>query len=169
MLKLLPKRYRKGFSYIEVLVAMLLFSSAFLALAHSGLNQVSLTRVLTSQLASQHLLLTIQNRLLLNSEYIKEWQERSVYFKDRATETNLDCSHGQLASCNNKVCTGEELALLDLFELSCLAKEIGAGYQLVLDSYDGINNLIRLQLLIWQASSICEPSQCKRPRYEFLL
>lgn len=162
-----PKLHQQGFSYLEILVAMLLFSVAAMALAHISLGQAKVTQMLSSQLASQQLLLTIQNRLALNTDYIKQWQGKSLYFAARPLQP--DCKVEQLSLCSDRFCSGELLAQQDLLELDCLAKETGARYRIAPGAMLAVGNVIEVLLSIWLSSDSSEMSDSNVSNYKILL
>lgn len=143
------KSHQQGFSYLEILIAMLLFSVTAMVLAHISLGQAKATQMLSSQLASQQFLLTIQNRLSLNKEHIKQRQDKSLYFAARPLQS--ECKVEQLSLCNNHFCRAEQLAQQDLLELDCLAKEAGIHYRISAGAILAAGNVLEVVLSIWLA------------------
>ncbi len=150
---------RNGFGYVETLLALLLFSVGALGLMQTSLNHSNAIQSLSSQLLSQQLLLTIENRLRVNKAYLRKSRQSSEYFSSVYTQQKCDLTVGH--KCNSQICSDSELAKQDLYELNCLAQEAGVEYQLSLTSAAIAVNYIEVLISIWHSSPLCAEVKCK--------
>lgn len=147
---------QKGFSYLELLVAVLLFSLGALALVKTSLQQTSAERGLSQELQAQTLLLTLHNRLIINKAYLLQQGNRASYFSYQAD--SQPCDTALFVDCYKQACSGADLAVLDMQELTCLAFQSGLSVQLTL--VEALENLLQIQINLKSNNANCQLFDC---------
>lgn len=147
-----------GFSYIEVVIALLIASTGTLGLMQITLQQSNSSSQLSALLRSQLLQLDIQNRLQVNKKYILEQRNNALYF---TSGESPPCEQSIINKCHLSRCNDEQLAELDVFELSCKAKNAGLIHKMELLPSSGLNWVNEIIISTWLTPELCSSQKCK--------
>lgn len=156
--ELKQRKLTSGFSYLEVVIALSITATTALGLMQITLQQSESARQLSAELQSQLLQLDIQNRLKVNKKYILEWQNNALYF---VTDGLQSCDTSVTNKCHVSRCSDEQLAELDILELSCKAKDAGLIHQMELPPISGVNRISEIIISIWLTPELCRSQKCK--------
>ena len=147
-----------GFSFIEVLVAAAIFSSAILPLVSLSISNLQASTQLQQQASVTSALHSFSLRLSLNQQYIVDGGESTAYFQQDLyklsrlgnCETSLfQCfcltQSSSSVNCRNSLCTSAQLAVYDIHEFSCQLAKLGDSFQIQIEERDA-----RIQLSVFR-------------------
>lgn len=165
---------KSGFSFIEVLIAVLIFSLAVVpTLNLSNDNQKTLS-LLQQHNQVQLILSNLAKRVWLNQQHILELGEGSVYFNsDNATDfNNMACENNyclcsdipsSIPNCEQNTCDSAQIASFDLFQVHCQLSKILYQFELILKQQSSNNGLMDLLLtVVWSNSETQLPQNLEQ-------
>lgn len=139
-------RCNKGFSFIEVLVAAFIFSSAILPLISLSIVNMQNTDTLHKQVTVLNALSNLSQNMAINSSYHKAAGKQSIYYQQSSYQlsrlgqckTSLyDCfcktTPSQVHDCYRFDCNDNELASYDTYQFSCLLAQHSEAFKINLN------------------------------------
>lgn len=164
--KVKQRKLLSGFSYLEVVIALIIASTSTLGLMQISLQQTDNSSKLSALLQSQLLQLDIQNRLKVNKEYILEQQNKALYFIEAQS---LFCDQLMADKCYLSSCSDQQLAELDVLELSCKAKGAGLTHRMELQTSSQMEGGSEVVVSIWLTPELCRSDECKLAEHRLWL
>lgn len=146
----------KGFSYVEVIIALTVASASALGFMQASLAQAQSSAELNTQLQAQLLLLQVQNFIVINKHHILQNRQAATLF---SVPSETSCSN-DTDRCQKTSCTAAELLEHTFNELQCLAVESGNSLHLELEQTKvGEPQIVSASL--WRNEDGCESEACK--------
>ena len=140
-----------GFSFIEVMVAAFIFSTAILPLISLSISNLQTTSKINQQEAVLTAFNNLSTNISINQEYLAKSKLDVAYFDQnkyqltRLGSCNRDLYQcfcisipSAIPDCRSSDCSSDELAIYDIHQFSCLIARASDSFQIKLE--DNGNN-----------------------------